>query len=623
MDNLRNPPSSRPLKVYAFDPTRGRALGNFMTIKVPYESLMPGPVGSLLEVVDYDATTDTYHIPVDLDDPKILLRNGLDPNESDPQFHQQMVYAVASKTIGHFKAALGRPIRWTPSSAESVSVYRGKKLRILPHAMSEANAYYDPSLKALLFGYFCASKTEPGLNLPGQLVFTCSSHDIIAHETTHALIDGQRDHFDELTSPDAPAFHESFADIVALFQHFSYEEALLDVIRRTGGKIYRAEVEAESKPAPEGPAIHAELTEENPLVGLAKQFGDAMGMRKALRSALGTPPNSKAIEKLLEPHSRGSILVAAVFDAFFSVYVRRTADLMRIARAGGGLSSSGDIHPDLANRLAKEAAKAADHFLNICIRAIDYMPVVDPTFGDFLRAIITADSDLVDDDRFGYRAAFIDAFRSRGIVPEGVSSYAEEALMWRPPEAPAGDALPKCVGLRFDDSLSGGPEANEEQHNQFWKQVRHNKEVLNRFRDENRDVLGLSKDLDVKDLEPRYNKVHRVSPDGALKLDVVCQLIQQREVLLDPADLTAPKFKFIGGTTLILCARDGTIRYAIKKPIGDVKNDAENARLKRQRDYLKRRAAGFGIAAYSKKGSKEQKALYETRMNFSMIHRGY
>ena len=61
-----------------------------------------------------------------------------------------------------------------------------------------------------------------------------------------------------------------------------------------------------------------------------------MGMRKALRSAIGSRPDSKDIERFFEPHSRGSILVAAVFDAFFSVYVRRTSDLMRIARAAGG-----------------------------------------------------------------------------------------------------------------------------------------------------------------------------------------------------------------------------------------------------------------------------------------------
>jgi hypothetical protein len=617
MNALHNSPSSRPLRVYAFDPTRGRALGNFMTAKVPYEFLKPGPVGSLLEVIDYDATTDTYYKPVNLDDPLILMCDGLDPNESDPQFHQQMVYAVASETIKHFASALGRPVKWRSSHAELGMPFVGSKLRIFPHAMCEANAYYDSSLKALLFGYFSASETDSGVNLPGQTVFTCLSHDIIAHETTHALIDGQRDMFNEPASPDALAFHEAFADIVALFQHFSYEDALLDVIRKTGGKIYQTVMGAERQPSPEGPLIQAELTDQNPLVGLAKQFGEAMGLRKALRGALGTPPNSKVLETLFEPHTRGSILVAAVFDAFFSVYVRRTADLMRIARAGGAVSSSGDIHPDLANRLAAEAAKAAGHFLNICIRAIDYMPVADITFGDFLRAMITADFDLVDDDRYGYRAALIDAFRSRGIIPQGVRSYSEESLLWEAPEVAGGVDLPVCSGLRFDVALSGSYEKNLERKKQFWEQYEHNRDVLIRFSEKNHDLLGLSLDQGVTSMTPRYNKVQRVGPDGCVKMDVVCQLIQHVDVPVDP-DYPDSKFMFVGGTTLIL-NKNGKIRYAIKKPLGDINDESKNTRLKKQREYLLKMAASIGMAAYS-----SSVKLYERGgMKFSTIHRGY
>ena len=39
--------------------------------------------------------------------------------------------------------------------------------------------------KALLFGYFPVGFRDAS-NTPGTLVFTCLSHDIIAHETTHA-----------------------------------------------------------------------------------------------------------------------------------------------------------------------------------------------------------------------------------------------------------------------------------------------------------------------------------------------------------------------------------------------------------------------------------------------------
>ena len=111
-------PTTRPLKAFAFDPSRGRLLGNQMSMAVRYENLDAGPVVSdrwesdAIAVVDYDATNGVYYEPVDLDDPRILIRGGLDPDESDPRFHQQMVYAIATDTIQHFELALGRRIHW-------------------------------------------------------------------------------------------------------------------------------------------------------------------------------------------------------------------------------------------------------------------------------------------------------------------------------------------------------------------------------------------------------------------------------------------------------------------------------------------------------------------------------
>jgi len=606
-------PVSRPLKVYAFDPTRGRALGNYMTVNVRYEPLKPGPVGKYLAIVDYDASNKCYYRPVDLDDPAVLIRNGLDPAESDPQFHQQMVYAVASETIRRFEFALGRSIKWSFARWKRGDRAEREWLRILPHAMQEANAYYSRDLRALVFGYFPASKTDPGVNLPGQTVFTCLSHDIIAHETTHALVDSQRDFFMEPTSPDAPAFHEAFADLVALFQHFSFKDAVLEMTQRTGGRIYRTEVAPERQPLKSGAMIQAELSSTNPLVELAKQFGDAIGMRKALRDALGTAPNSRDLDKLVEPHARGSILVAAVFDAFFSIYVRRTQDLMRIARLGGVDTHADDLHPDLASRLADAAVKTAEHFLNICIRALDYCPPVDIRFGDFLRAMITADSELVPDDAYGYRPALIDAFRSRGIVPEGVASYSEESLRWAPPEIFGGKALPRCEGLEFDVFKQNAAEQKTAQHE--------NGVILHRFAEDNAKALGLSTERGMKIQARTFHEVHRVGPDGKLVFDMVAELTQHRDVPVDPASPKGAQFTFRGGTTLIV-DHASRVRYAIQKRVGDARNDQRNERLAQQRAYQADRAASFGVAAYSDERALATR-LSDPRMNFRLIHRGY
>ena len=398
-------PVERPLKAYAFDPGRGGLLGNEMSLAVRYQELDAGPVvrdhraRDAIAVLDYDGASRAWYKPVNLDDPRILIRGGLDPSESDPRFHQQMVYAVITETIQHFEAALGRRIHWRRSERGPDSkLLPGDEdiitLNIFPHAMISANAFYSPKAHGILFGYFRADANDPGNNLPGQVVYTCLSHDIVVHETTHAIIDGIRRYFTEQTNPDVPAFHEAFADLAALFRHFAHREVLLDTIQRTGGQLYRYQLEPDAPTSTDNSngenanaLIGAQISGHNPLVDLALQFGEARGMRGGLRSALGTPPSPQDMQTQFEPHRRGSILVAAVFDAYFSIYLKRTAALFRIYRAGGGGTSLTDVPGSLAGLLADEACTTANLFFTVCVRALDCCPPVGIA-GDFLRAVI-------------------------------------------------------------------------------------------------------------------------------------------------------------------------------------------------------------------------------------------
>lgn len=419
-------PTFRKLRGYAFDPSLSLKMDtaaiNEIVYKVPWEKLETGPCGEYVEIVDYDPTVGRYYKPVDLDNPFILAQEGIEPGEGNPQFHQQMVYAVVMTTIANFEKALGRKIQWAPQRVADPKIYEKyvAKLRIYPHALREANAYYSPLKKALLFGYFSSNPADETLHMPDSLVFTCLSHDIIAHETTHAILDGIHANYNDPTNPDMLAFHEAFADIVALFQHFTFPQVLKHQIARTRG----------------------DLASQNLLGQLAQEFGSAIGDYGSLRDAIGkidettkqwkpAVPHPAEYRTQMEPHARGSILVAAVFEAFLSIYKSRIADLLRIASNGSGILPQGDLHPDLVNRLADEAAKSAGHVLTMCIRALDYCPPVDLTFGDYLRAIITADSDLVKEDLRNYRLAFIDAFRRRGIYPEDIKTLSEESLRFR------------------------------------------------------------------------------------------------------------------------------------------------------------------------------------------------
>jgi hypothetical protein len=188
-------------------------------------------------VIDHDPASGCFYAPVDLDDPAVVAQSGLTPSESNPQFHQQMVYAVAMRIIRDFESALGRLVLWAPRRPSTPREEYVPQLRIHPHALREANAYYSPDRRALLFGYFPAPAGVEGAGGPRLTVFTCLSHDIVAHEVTHAILDGIHRRFAEPTNPDVLAFHEAFADIVALFEHFSLADVLVHQIAETRGDL--------------------------------------------------------------------------------------------------------------------------------------------------------------------------------------------------------------------------------------------------------------------------------------------------------------------------------------------------------------------------------------------------
>ena len=624
-------PAFRRLRAYAFDPSLSRQLENApvntVTMKVPWEfdsetgkdTLQPGPVGEYLEVVDVDPVSDCFYAPIDLNQPYLLAQDGLEPSEGNPQFHQQMVYAVAMTTIRNFEQALGRTVFWAQhyekkddgQGNETVTETYVQRLRMYPHALREANAYYSPQKKALLFGYFPASSSDPRYYYPTGTIFTCLSHDIIAHETTHALLDGMHRRFNEPSNPDVLAFHEAFADIVALFQHFSFPEVLRHQIARTRG----------------------DLASENLLAQLAQEFGQAIGSHGALRDALGEfvngewkpkAPDPTEIDRTFEPHARGSLLVGAVFDAFVSIYKSRIADLLRIATSGTGILPAGQLHPDLVNRLAGEAAKSAQQILNMCIRALDYCPPVDVNFGDYLQALITAHYDLVPDDRLGHRIAIVEAFRRRGIYPRNVRSLSVESLRWQAPTHPDHHSLflpmvQKLSGMMQNWNIFSRRE-------EVYEAYRHRRAELHEWlKDTVREVqdmlgLDLSKPdalFEVHSLRP----ARRIGPDGEFLVDVVIEIAQQKagyfdegiQEQVDSGCLDPPPptdFIFRGGCTLLVDPVTSRVRYCI------VKNILSKDRLARQRAFLLNGADRSLRALYF--GSVAQRALREP---FAVLHR--
>lgn len=570
----------------------GRVADNRITIDVPYERLKPGPVGSKVAIVDYDSTNDTFYPPVDLDSPDILMNGGLDPSEGDPLFHQQMTYSVVVKVIENFERSLGREIRFR----------KGRALKVFPHAFRGSNAFYDYESRSLFFGYFRADENDPGANLPQQWVFTCLSHDIVAHETTHAIIDKLRYRYRFPTNVDSMALHEGIADIVAIFQHFTFPTVLREAIRTT----------------------QTDIRNPSPLIKLAVQFGYGTGRGAALRQAAdGAKPDPTLYRRTFEAHDRGSILVAAVFDGYFKLYQARIADLLRLATGGSGVLPPGAIHPDLVNRAADEAAGAADEILRACLRAFDYMPVLDPDFGDFLRAMITADYELNPSDRHGRRAALIEAFRARGIYPSGVHSLGEDALLL--PDASA-VGLPPLEGvvremivpelIAMDRLTTAPPEEVYEIGKSSDKRKSAIHDQLWGFGRRNADRLGLDGDsIEVSGFNPTF----RVGEDGKLRTEMVVQWADGTGSVPALGGL-APA----AGTTVVFSA-ECEPRYLIAKPwphetLLPCYAAAAEERKARMHAFVGECDDRSPDAAWSDEARWEQRMLM--RFGFASLHRG-
>jgi hypothetical protein len=373
---------------------------------------------------------------------------------------------------------------------------------------------------------------------------------------SHALLDGLRSHFLYPSNLDVLAFHEAFADLIAVFQRFTYHDVVHAAIRESRGEISSAKL----------------------LTNIGVQFAQATSSTGALRSAVGG--TDRRYEDTVEPHHRGELLVAAVFDAFRTIFDRKSAPLLRLATNGTGMLPPGQIPDVLAAQLTDRACRLASQFLTICIRAIDYCPPVDITFGEFLRAVLTADADLVPNDEFAYREAWIDAFAQPHIYPAEVPSLSESALLWRAPE----NMLPPEPELSFAklkfDGDPGRAFSNDEVVRQAvaFGQLAADPDYRAEFGLCGPGDPALEADeVDLPVVES-IRSSRRVGPSGQVVFDLVAEITQRRLV---KATDDGPGFEFFGGATAILDPR-GRVRFVIRKSILD------GGRLRRQREFLLR-----------------------------------
>lgn len=590
-------PVTRQLWIYTLDPSVSDREGGVTKVEVPWEELDPGPKGQLFEVVAGQPPEPLAAVtePLDLDDPELLVTDGVPPSPSDPRFHLQMAYAVCSLTYAAFRRALGRDIAWAipPGTPTATDRHRTVRLQIRPFAFEERNAHYRRDSGDLAFGWFRAGARPAGFTIPGGLVFTVLSHDIIAHETTHALLDGLRANFQEPTNPDVLAFHEGFADLVALFLHFTYPGVVEQSLRRSRGVVG-----------------HGSL-----LTDIAREFGyartgddGAVPVRRALRSGIDVegihafdsdePPDGRGApvcyDPTAEPHALGTVLVSAVFEAFVTIARRKTARLTAIAGVDPQDLGTKPLSDALLAAIGRETCAVAGQFLTMCIRAIDYCPPVDMLLGEYLRALVTADLEVEPVDTWGYREALMRSFRRRRIFPAGVPFMTEDALRWQPPDTPPETRL-KVPGLAFGDLRFDGDPGRPADEIELTRQA----DALGRFvtAPERAHLFML---LPVDDKPPTgFTQVapaiidsiriaRRVAPDGRILFDTIAEVTQSCT-----ATTADGLVDLIGGCTIVI-NQDGVVRYTIGKRV------TSHDRLARQMKAIRGPLKGFWTSRSSR-----------------------
>jgi hypothetical protein len=279
-------------------------------------------------------------------------------------------WATAVDTLELFQQpiALGREVPWA---------FEPSRLCILPQAMYEANAMYNRQTQALHFGYFN--------DRHGRTVKTALSHDIVAHETAHAILDGLRPYYLEATNPDTAAFHEYVGDLAAMLSLFRQREFVGQLVEvpRTAKSFFDL------------------VSDLAPQVG-TERYGDAN------RSFLRTAANKKTyadVEEETDPHVRCQVLTGFAFDVFRKIFeIRQSREAIERSTR----------KPTIFGQLMTTAR----HVVQMLLRPLDLLPPGDISFSEYISILLTIDRRFHPDDALGYRAAVELLLRARGLHPE-------------------------------------------------------------------------------------------------------------------------------------------------------------------------------------------------------------
>jgi hypothetical protein len=368
------------------------------------KSFLDGPTSPRVAILDFGLKTGELSPPVKFIPPTSPTEHGgyevhhpVEPGGRVARDATNVsVFGAIYKTIEMFEEpdAMGRRVSWA---------FGAPQLLVVPRAGEWANAYYERESHSLQFFYFKAQNN-------GVTVHTSHSQDIVAHETTHAILDGLAPDLFNAISPQSLAIHEGVADLGAVLCALRCRELSETVLKTTNYSIERSSI----------------------FSGIGEQFAGALSEnRDYLRNLLNNKsldPKAPAADRVdrSEPHDLSQVLSGALYSMLLATYeelrgVRRSPsgrhivepseeefNQRKLQRVSGTMGGIGEAMKALF--LAGERLKRA------LFRGLDYLPPGDVTFADVGRAILAADQASHPDSE-AQRDDMRREFVRRGIVP--------------------------------------------------------------------------------------------------------------------------------------------------------------------------------------------------------------
>ncbi|MCP3137068.1 gluzincin family metallopeptidase [Pyxidicoccus xibeiensis] len=361
--------------------------------------VLDGPVSPRVAVLDLDARTGRlrrgahYQPPEREGEPGTFRIKDLERLQAADVI-QVSVFGAVLRTLEMFEEddALGRRVRWA---------FQGSQLLVVPQAGEWANAFYQRESHSLQFFYF-QHALDHGRQ---ERIYTCHSHDIIAHETAHAVLDGIAPDLHDSLSPQALALHEAVADLTAALASFRCRTLVKQVLEEQGGSIAHS----------------------GAFSAIGEQFGRALGdgrgplrdllNHKTLKPVPGGKPED--VVTSVEPHALSQVLSGALYgvlvrlhEALKDEFARKRharASLVTPTETARQVLSLEDAPPEpplaragpVSEQARREArrrvsgkalAVAASRLRRSLYRGLDYLPPGEVSFADLGRAIIAADA---------------------------------------------------------------------------------------------------------------------------------------------------------------------------------------------------------------------------------------